>query len=134
MSEPTSIVPDKGIRSGLNQTGGTLLKGTLVVLTTGANDDPYRIAVAGAGAGVLGVLMEDVPNLSRGDVQVVGKAIVLASAAVTRGDALASDAAGKAVAAGTGDITIGSSVTTAAALDDLFEVELAGPGGGYIHA
>ena len=134
MSEPTAIVPDQATRGCLNDTGGTIPKGTIVALTTGANDTPYQIAVAGDGVSMLGVASTDILDTEFGNVQVVGKAIVLAGAAVTRGDAVASNASGRAIAAATGKITLGSSITTAAADGDLFEVELAGPGGGYIHA
>lgn len=142
-AEPTAIVPDKGIRGCLNTETGTIAKGTLVVLTTGAGDAPFSIATSGAGALVLGVTMEDIPGTTtltgdpgphRGNVQVEGKAIVIAGAAVARGVNVMSNATGRGItavaAASPGNITAGQSITPAAADGDLYEVELAGPGGG----
>ena len=57
-AETTAIVPDKGIRPGLNIGAADIPEGTFVVLTGGAGDAPYSIAVSGDGAGVLGVTTE----------------------------------------------------------------------------
>lgn len=144
MPEPTAIVPETGIRGCLNTGTANIPKGTLVVLTTGASDAPFSIAVAGAGALVLGVTMETILGTDalapddvgphRGNVQVEGKAIVIAGAAVARGANIMSNATGRGItavaAASPGNITLGQAITTAAADGDLYEVELAGPGGG----
>jgi hypothetical protein len=142
MPEPTAIVPDKGIRGCLNTLAADIPAGTLVVLTTGAGDAPYSIAVAGAGAGVLGVTMENILGTDalapddvgphRGNVQVEGKAIVIAGAAVARGAQVASNATGRGITAVSTNITAGRAITPAAADGDLYEVELAGPGGGIV--
>lgn len=138
-AETTAIVPDKGIRPGLNIGAADIPEGTFVVLTAGAGDAPYSIAVSGDGAGVLGVTTElivgttNAPNGTprRGNVQVVGKARVIAAGATVRGGPIASDASGQAINAATGDITAGLGVTVGVATE-FMEVELAGPGGGHV--
>lgn len=138
-AETTAIVPDKAIRPGLNIGAADIAKGTFVALTAGAADAPYSIAVAGAGVAVLGVTMEliqgttNAPNNTprRGNVQINGKAIVIAAAATTRGGPIASNASGQAVNGATTNIVAGQGVTVGVATE-FMEVELAGPGGGRI--
>ena len=138
-AETTASVPDKGIRPGLNIGAADIPEGTFVVLTGGAGDAPYSIAVSGDGAGVLGVTMElivgtdNAPNGTprRGNVQIVGKARVIAGAATTRGGPIASDASGNAIDAASADIVVGQGVTVGVDTE-FMEVELAGPGGGRI--
>ncbi len=142
-AEPTAIVPDKGIRGCLNIGTADIPKGTFVVLTTGATDEPFSIAISGDGAQVLGVAMEDILGTTaaavlgfgaqRGNIQVSGKALVLAGAAVARGAAVGSNASGSAIVAATGDIVAGAGGTVGVSTE-LMEVELAGPGGGHIAA
>lgn len=140
-AEPTAIVPDKAIRGCLNTETGIIAKGTLVALTTGATDAPLSVATAGAGVLTYGVAMEDIPGTTTltgdpgphwGNVQIEGKAIVLAGAAVARGAAVASNASGRAITAVSTNITAGQGIIPAAADGDFFEVELAGPGGGVV--
>ena len=141
-AEPTAIIPDKGQRGCLNTEAADMPKGTFVVLTTGASDAPFSIATSGDGARVFGVTAEIIlgsdsvttqglTGPQRGNVQIVGKAIVLAGAAVARGSAIASDASGNAIVAATGDIVAGQGVTVGVSTEGM-EVELAGPGGGAI--
>lgn len=140
-AESTAIVPDKAIRGCLNIGTADIPKGTMVVLTAGAADEPYSIAIAGAGAAILGVTMEDILGTTaatalglpaqRGSVQVLGKARVIAAAATTRGGPIASNASGQAVNGASGNVVAGTGVTVGVATE-LMEVELAGPGGGRI--
>lgn len=122
MAEPTSIVPDKGIRPGYNETGVTIAKNLFVVETAGSAPD--SIALGAAGARTKGVTMEEILDEERGDVQTEGQAIVTAGAAITRGAEVATLATGKARVAITGDIVAGVARSAAAADGDLFEVEL----------
>lgn len=131
MSELTAIVPDKGIRGCYNGTGGTIAKGTLVALTTTANHKRYQIAKCGDGARALGVAMEDISNLTYGDVQVDGVAIALSGGAITRGLVVSSDTNGKVVTGASGDIVVGQAVTITSGGDELFELELT-PGGNVV--
>jgi hypothetical protein len=143
MPEPTSIVPDKGIRPGVNQNTADIAKGTFVVLAPGAGDLPNSIDPAGNGARVYGVTMEVIIGTTaatalglgaqRGNIQTEGKALVIAAGATTRGGPIGSDASGQAVNAATGDIVAGVGVTVGVATEFL-EIELAGPGGGAITA
>lgn len=141
-AEPTAIIPDKGQRGCLNTLAADIPKGTFVVLTTGAADAPFSIAIAGNGARVFGVTAENILGTDsvstlgltgpqRGSVQIAGKAIVTAGAAVARGSAIGSDAAGLAVVAASGDIVAGQGVTVGVSTEGM-EVELAGPGGGSL--
>lgn len=128
MGEPTAQIPPEGIRAGLNNTGSTILKQTLVKLVSSAIQ---RIAKAGAGQLVYGVTLQDIPDGGYGDIQTTGKAIVLAGGTIAIGGAVASDASGLAVAAAAADTTAGVAVTAGAAAGQV-EVELAGPAGGTI--
>jgi len=110
--------------SGLNSTGSEIPKGTIVC--RGAGD---TITVAGTDTAVfLGVAGEDIPDDSYGRVVIRGTVPVLFSAAQTVGVRVTSAAAGKAVAATTGDSVLGIAREVGAA-DTLAEVELTGPGG-----
>ncbi len=139
--DPTAIVPDKGIRPGVNENAADIDKGTLVVLAPGAGDLPNSIDPAGNGARIYGVAMEDIIGttaatvlglgVQRGNIQVEGKALVIAAGATTRGGPIGSDANGQAVNAAAGDVVAGVGVTVGVATE-LMEVELAGPGGGAI--
>lgn len=127
MPEPRVIADAENLRSGFNETGGALLKETLVKLAT-AGTEPESVAQAGNGERIYGVLTDDTPIGDRGGVQIGGRARVLSGAAVGAGVPFASDANGKAVLAATGDIVAGQTITAAGALDEVIEVELT-PGG-----
>jgi len=140
-AEPTAIVPDKGIRPGVNENTADIPAGTFVVLAPGATDLKDSIDPAGNGARVYGVAMEDIIGTTaatalglgaqRGNIQVEGRALVIAAGATTRGGPIGSDASGQAVNAATGDVVAGVGSTVGVATE-LMEVELAGPGGGAI--
>ena len=128
MTEPTAIVPDKGIRAAL-ASGADIATRLFVKAVAGSKDE---MELAGDGERVHGVTMETIPDGSRGDVQTEGRAIVLSGAAVAQGANVASDAAGKAVLAASGEIVAGVAMTAAAGADEPIEVELAGVGGGHV--
>ena len=140
-AEPTAIVPDKGIRPGVNQNANDIDAGTFVVLAPGAGDLPNSIDPAGNGARVYGVAMEDIIGTTaatalglgaqRGNIQTEGRALVIAAGATTRGGPIASDASGQAVNGASNDVVAGVGVTVGVATE-LMEVELAGPAGGAI--
>jgi hypothetical protein len=74
-----------------------------------------QLAVVGAGLHADGILQND-PNAAgrAGEVAIAGIVQVKCGAAVTRGGAVASDAAGKAVNATTGNIILGTAMETGA--------------------
>ena len=129
MTEPTAIVPDKGIRAGLSD-GGAIVTRLFVKAVAGPPKD--KVALAGAGERVMGVTMEAIADGERGDIQVEGRAVVTSGAAVADGASVASDAAGKAVTAASGNITSGTARTAVGGADLPIEIELHGPGGGVI--
>ena len=133
MSEPRAIVPDKGIRPGLNATGVEIAKSVCVQLESSGEVD--TIALPAAGGPIYGVTAEVIPVTSpntRGDVQVDGRAVVLVGAGgVTQGDALQATATGAVILAAAADIVIGVALTTAADTE-FAEVELVGAAQGRI--
>lgn len=120
-------VVDPEIRSCLNQTGGTIAKGTIVKYhTTG---DVGRIVKAAAATDpLLGVAMADIPDGAYGDVQVGGIGICLGGGVVAQGAQVTSDANGKGAAAAGGNSMLGLALTPAT-LDNFFEVDLNPIGG-----
>ena len=120
MIEATRIVGDKDVVAGLNASGSTIAKGR-VVLGTGTAEDEIALATAASQA-FLGVTTESIANNTRGGVQIRGKAVCVAGAAVTKGVRVTSDGAGKVIAAAGGDATLGIAASAAAALDEEFEV------------
>lgn len=125
MPQPRAIVPDGATRPAKNSGATEIPLGTIVkfsgegtiVPSAAATDDHY------------GVTMYRIPAGAIGDVQVTGKAIVRAGAALaTPGTWLTADASGRAVAA-TIDASslsrlIGQQVSISTAVDQLIEVEL----------
>ena len=81
-------------------------------------------AVCGDGAKALGVSLFNTDTGNEISVVTLGTAIVIAGAGITVGDDVASDAAGKAVTAATGDVVLGRALETAAAGEDEIEVLL----------
>jgi hypothetical protein len=118
MSEPTVTAPDS--RNAKNTSGADIALGTIVAL---AATGKAEIAVCGAGALAYGVAAEDIADGYWGRVQRGGIAKVIASAALTVGGEVASDAVGKAADATTGDRVLGSALTAAGA-DEIAEVDL----------
>lgn len=120
---------DPKILSAYNATGSTIVKGTIVKLVTPAGTYPGQVTPAAAATDpFIGVAMADITNLAWGDVQTAGVAIVLAGGTVATGLNVTSDAAGKGVAASSGNATVGLAMTDGASAA-YFEVLLATPGG-----
>ena len=143
MAEPRAIVPEKGIRPGLNGTGADLAKYVAVQVDPAGQDDPPNIVLPGAGEKIYGVVVASqvragvtpdvgIPDGQIGDVQVEGRVPMLVGAGgVTIGDDLAVTAAGAVVTAATGNVVIGKALTTAAAAE-FAEVELVGAAQSFI--
>lgn len=132
MPEPTRVVPVEGIRAVKNESGGALVEGLIVKITSEGDPNVVNIATAGTDT-LFGVLEQDVADDGIGDCQVRGKAIVTSGAAVTIGAQITADAAGKGiVTVAAGDSVLGVAVTSTSGADLDFEVELIGPGGGNI--
>lgn len=90
----------------------------LFVKTSGAT-----VVVAGAGEEAVGVLWNDPTSGKAASVVRGGDPNVYAGAAIAAGVDVASDAAGKAVAATTGDVILGKTRKAAEAANDLVQIE-----------
>lgn len=80
-----------------------------------------KLALAGAGATVLGVLTDKPTTGQYGTVAVKGLTKVVAGAAITQGVRIASDANGKAVAAGANTESFGIALQEAGADGEVIE-------------
>ena len=89
----------------------------LFVKVSGAN-----VVVAGDGEAAVGILWNDPTSGKAASVVRGGDPHVYAGAAIAAGIDIASDAAGKAVAATTGDIILGTTRAAAAASGDLVQI------------
>lgn len=123
MPQPRAIVPDNGgVRAGLNATGSTIAKHRIVKKATSAVD---AVTPATTGADVIyGVTMQAIINGYAGDVQVEGRAIVEAGAAITIGQNVTGGTGGKGAVAGAAANIIGVAASAAAADGDLIEVDI----------
>lgn len=110
--------------SGLNSTGSSIPKGTIVARGAG---DTITVAATDT-AVILGVTGQVIPNGSWGRVVTRGVVPVLFAAAQTVGARLTAGTSGQAVAATTGDSVLGIA-REVGATGVLAEVELSGPGG-----
>lgn len=112
-------------RSGFNNTGSDIAKGT--ILTWGSTQEEIAPATAATDpfAGVAG---EDIADGEWGRVVNQGVALVLFAAAQTIGARVTSNASGKAATAVAGNAVLGVAKEVGAA-DTLAEVELTSPGG-----
>jgi hypothetical protein len=130
--QASATVPADFIRSGYNATGSTISKKRFVIRTGAA---PHNVTLPPAAAGDVGygVTLEDIPDLSYGGVQVLGKAVVTSGAAVTVGARVMADNAGKAIdwtaAGGANAAVYGVAVSGTVGADEDVEIELLGPGG-----
>lgn len=121
MPEPRRIVPDGGVRPGLNLSGSTIAANRIVVQSTLVD----QIAQAAAAtAPYYGVTMNAIANGVTGDIQKAGKATIEAGAAVAKNVNVMSDAVGRAILATSTNNVIGRTVIAAAALGQVLEVEL----------
>jgi hypothetical protein len=118
------------IRSAFNNSGSTILKGTIVKLNTAGPLYAGEIAKAAANSDTLyGVTMQDILTGAWGDVQISGIAIVLVGTNSVVGARLTSDANGKTITWATTQSLLGIAITAGNTTDVYQEVELAGPGG-----
>jgi hypothetical protein len=128
LNDPRVVEPK--IRSAYNNTGSTILKGTVVKLNSSAPVFAGEVAKATAVSDVLyGVTLSDLPTAQWGDVAVAGIVPVLASAALGQGVKVTVEAAGRLAAWSSGNALVGTTVSASNAANDLQEVELAGAGG-----
>jgi histidinol phosphatase-like enzyme len=130
MAQARQIVFAENIRSGYNNTSATLAANRVVVVN---NSGINEVELPGASTDdVHGVTMAAILDDEWGDVQIRGLAVCTAAAAITIGDRLMMDTAGKVLtwtaAGGTNAAVVGKAMTAATADGDLIEVELAGPG------
>ncbi len=145
MAEPRAIVPEKGIRPGLNSTGSDIAKHVLVQMAAAGTEDPTEIELSDAGGPVFGVVVSSqvrvdvtpdvgIPNGQIGDIQVEGRAVILAAGAIPSGSLVMATATGAVIVATATNTPIGKAVTVGVDTEFL-EVELAGPGvGGELNA
>jgi hypothetical protein len=124
-SQPRTIEQPSYFRVGSNEESSAIAKGLIVKAGTAA--DGILIATAATSA-LLGVTVEPIAPGKSQSYQVGGKAAVLSGAAITVGQVLTSDAAGKAVpltasASSTARI-LGTAKTAAGGADEWVEVEL----------
>jgi hypothetical protein len=112
-------------RSGLNNTGSDIAKGTILTWGTTQEEIAPASAATDPFAGVAG---EDIADGEWGRVVARGTALVIFAAAQTIGARVTSDANGNAVAAVAGNAVLGIAREAGAAAT-LAEVELSGPGG-----
>ncbi len=116
------IVPDGAVRAGLNTDSATIPKNRIVRrhtltdsvrLTTDANQQP------------LGVSMAAIEVAVTGDIQVAGKCVIEAGAAVNKGDNIGSDTVGRGIAiTDPGDFVVGVADTAASGVGVEFEVTM----------
>lgn len=86
-----------------------------------------RLATTGNGERAIGVLQNDPSSAGdAGTLGVLGISKVVASGVITAGDDVASDAAGKATVAATGDYVLGVAMESAAVDGDIIPVLLLG--------
>lgn len=118
----------ESIRSKINKTG-TAIGANLVVKASTADDDGVLLPAA-VTDDVCGVTMEAIADKTYGSVQLRGLALCTAGGTVTKGDRLMLTTAGKVItwtaAAGSNAAVVGTA-NRSAVLDEVFEVELAGP-------
>lgn len=130
MAQVRNIVDADDIRSGYNSTVATLAAARVVVLTA-SGDREIKLPAAST-EDVVGVTMAAIAVSEWGDVQIRGVAPCTAAAAITVGDRLMMDTAGKVLtwtaSTGVNAAVVGKALTAASADGDLVEVELAGPG------
>lgn len=129
MPQPRRIVPEGGTRSVKNASGSDIPANTVV--KRGATEDLIVLPAATTDR-VYGVTMSIIKNGEWGDLQIEGRATCRAHGALaTPGTALMPTTAGRvdtwAAAGGTNAALVGVQNTTAAAQDELIEVDLATP-------
>jgi hypothetical protein len=122
-------VIDPETRSVKNTSAGVLAEGQIVIAKASPTVvDEADIASAATDA-FLGVVKDaDIAVGEYGLIQIRGRAKVLAGGAVAVGARVTADASGDGVTASAGNAVLGIAMTVGVDTE-LFEVELAGPGG-----
>lgn len=122
--QATSVVPDKGVRAGVNRTGTELAVSIFVAYVNPGTEKGDVEVPTGQGATADGVTMEAIPDDEFGDIQIEGIAILQAtSVALAIGAKVTCSAAGLAELAASGDLVHGTCVSGNDA-DDIVMVEL----------
>lgn len=128
MSEPRVIAAAHDIRAAKNTSGADMAKGVFVKLKASPTvDDEVDLEATNTGA-IYGVTMEAIADGEFGNIQIRGRALVLAGGAIAVGARVMPTTGGKSLTATAGN-SVGGLAVTAGASDELHEVELAGPGG-----
>lgn len=124
MPEPRRIVPEYGVRAGLNSTGSAILKNRIVADHATTVDG--IVVAAALTTRPKGVTMQEIADGTTGDVQKAGKCTVEASAAIAKDARVGAAAGGKAVTcpATAGNWSLGRAATPAGADGDIIEVEI----------
>lgn len=120
MAFEASVHKSPGLKAGADLTADQFK-----LIDLDANGDGV---LAGNGATVLGVLQNKPDSGQAAEVMELGTSKVLTGATFNEGDLLASDAAGKAVVATTGEITFGMAREASGAADTLITVALGSRG------
>lgn len=125
MPRLTRQVPDGAIRPGFNDEASTAIPAKrLVIHDAAAGQDGVAVGAA-ATAPFVGVTMAAIAAQTRGDVQVEGEAILTAgSGGVTVGAKVTSAAAGKGIITTTDNHHVAGQALTAAAEDEDFIIRL----------
>jgi hypothetical protein len=122
MPEARAIVPDGGVRAGLNTDAIVLPKARIVrdhTLT-----DSVRLCTDAAQF-PKGITMQAIAIGVTGDVQIAGKAKLEAGDVVAKDALIGSDSVGRGIAVtDPGDFVVGRAVTAALAAGDIFEIEM----------
>ena len=122
MPQARAIVPDNGgVRAGLNATGVTIPNRRIVKHSTLV--DSIALAVDGLDV-YFGVTLAAILNGYAGDVQILGRAIVEAGAAIPIGSKVMANATGQAIVATSAKHALGVANTAALILGDLVEVDI----------
>jgi len=116
-SMPVEVIGKK------NTSGSTISKGMPVKLDTAA-DDGIAAATAATDHSI-GIAMADIPANGWGDIQLRGLAICLAGGTVTRGDYVTANGSSKVITTTTNKDRLLGVANRSAAVNELFEVELA---------
>lgn len=128
INQPRVISPV--FRSAYNNSGSTILKGTIVKLQSSSPVYAGEVIKAAANSDTLyGVAAMDIPTGTWGDVQIGGVALVLVGTNSAAAARLTSDANGKTITWATGQSLLGIGLGAGLTTDVYQEVELAGPGG-----
>lgn len=128
-----AIVPEGSVRPGKNNDANNDIASKRFVKLDAANGTDAVATATAATDKILGVTMETIGKGGKvGDVQVAGRAVVTAGAAIAIGDRITAGAAGKAAVwapgAGVNNSIAGTAMSAASGDGVDFECELMPPG------